>query len=163
MGIQVSYVSRVSVIQTLTGDYVNPDDATVTTDQLSESATYTAGTDVPVTKHAAFQQALTAGAATIDLTALPGLTGDETVDGTGLKVQVAKFRNLSTNANDITVTEGASNGYELLGSAFTFILKPGQSLTLFLDDAAPDIASGARTIDVSGTGTQELECHFVMG
>lgn len=163
MPIAVTFASTITVVETFSGDYVSPGDATVTINRLNESESLNAASSVPVTKHAAFRQAMTSGAATIDLSALPGKTADETVVGTGLKVQLAKFRNLASNANDITITEGASNGYALLGAGFSFTLKPGQSAAFSLDEAAPDIASGDRTIDIAGTGAQILECQFVMG
>lgn len=163
MSIALTFASTVTVVETFTGDYVSPVDATVTINQLNESESLTASTGVPVTKVAAYQKTMSSGSATIDLTALPGLTADETVVGTGLKVQVAKFRNLSTNANNITVAKGASNGYGLIGSAWSVILAPGQSLTFWGDEAAPDIASNAKTIDITGTGSQVLEVQFVMG
>lgn len=166
MSLQVTYESNVSVLETFTGDYVSSGNNSALFNGLNEngdSYILTSSTDVPVTKHSEFQQALSSGTATIDLTALPGLTDDETVDGTGLKVQIAKFRNLASNANAITITFGASNPYNLLGSAFVMELLPGQSITLYLDEAAPDIASGAKNLDISGTGAQILECQFVMG
>lgn len=163
MSISVAFASTITVVETFTGPYVAPGDATVTISQLNESETLTAATSVPVTKHSAFQKTMSSGAGTIDLTALPGWTADETVVGTGLKVQLVKLRNLAANANDITVTKGASNGYNLLGSSWEFTLKPGQSSTFSLDEAAPDIASNAKTIDISGTGSQILEVQIVMG
>ena len=164
MSLSVSFASTLTVVQTDEGEYVSPADPTVTIIGLNEAATYTGSTAVPVTKHTAFQKALSSGTGTIDLTSLPdhnGVAGQ--VDGTGLKVQFARFRNLSTNANDITITFGASNPYNLLGSAFVIVLAPGQMVSLKLDEAAPDIASGAKDIDISGTGAQILEVQLVMG
>lgn len=163
MSVSVVFASTITVTETFEGDYVSPNDNTATFNQLNESETFTAATSVPVTKHSEFQKTMSSGSGTIDLTALPGLTADETVVGTGLKVQLAKFRNLSANANTITVAKGASNGYNLLGSSWTFALLPGQSATFSLDEAAPDVGSGAKNIDISGTGAQILECQFVLG
>jgi len=128
---------------------------------LNKSQTLEAWTTVPVTKHAAFQQALAVGAATIDLRALAGTQG--AVDGNGLKVQAVMFRNPATNANAITIAKGAANGYELLGAGWSITLQPGQQVQLFLNDAAPDIAGGAKTMDLSGTLAQVLDCEIVMG
>jgi hypothetical protein len=162
--ITATAISKINITETFVGDYVSTNDATAGFgDQLGESLTLTAGSSVPVTKHAEFQKALSTGTGTIDLTNLPGKTLDETIDGSGLKVQLVKFRNLATNANDITITFGASNPYNLLGSDFTLTLKPGQSILMSLDEAAPDISGGAKELDISGTGSQKLECMFVMG
>jgi hypothetical protein len=76
-----------------------------------------------------------------------------------------KFQNPITNANKITVTKGASNGYGIAssGDSWTFVLSPGQSILVYSQDIAPDVASGARTIDVSGTGSQTLNVGVVAG
>lgn len=163
--ISVAFASQVSITETLTGTYVSTSANNFVVNGLNESTTYTASTSVPVTKCAAFQQALTSGAATIDLTALPGATADETVVGTGLKLQILKIRNLSTNANKITVSNGASNPYRLDGAttAWTFVLAPGQSYTLFLNESADDVGSSHKTIDLAGTGSQVLEVLAVLG
>ena len=106
-------------------------------------------------------QALTAGAATIDLTALTGTNG-AAVDFTGLKVQAAKFINPVGNAA-MTITFGATNPYLLGGTAFKWILSAGQELLVYLNDASPDVASGAKNIDISGTLAQSLTCVLVAG
>jgi len=131
-------------------------------DRLNASADLDAASSVPVTKVANFDQALTAGAATIDLTALPGING-ATVNGSGLKVQLLRVQAKSTNANAITLTEGASNGYELAGNAWKAAVQAGQELTFYANEKAPDIGSGAKTIDLAGTETQALEVLIVMG
>jgi hypothetical protein len=159
--LRVVVESKVSVTETFAAaDPSNPD---ATFAALNETLTLTAATAVPVTKQATFDQAMSAGAATIDLAALPGKTADETVVGTGLKVQVLKLVNPDTNANPITVAKGASNGHTLLGASWTLTLKPGQSALFYFDEAAPDVSSGDRTIDVSGTGSQALSVHVVLG
>lgn len=115
---------------------------------------------VPVTKAASIVKALAAGVGTIDLTALPG-AGGGTVDGTGLKVQLAKFANPSTHA--ITVKFGAANPYLLGGTNWTFTVQPGGELVVYANKLAPDIASGAKSIDLVGTLTDTLDCIFAMG
>ena len=162
--IELRLESKLRVVETF-DTYASPLDATATFDQLSETENLDSGTSVPVTKHAEFEQALSSGTATIDLTALPGKTVDETVDGTGLKVQAIKFRNKNTNANKITISKGASNGYCLDANSTTWsvVLSPGQSVLFKLEDLAPDIAGGAKTIDLAGTLSQVLEVMVVMG
>jgi hypothetical protein len=162
MAVSAVYTSKVTVTETLSDPYVDSGDNTVKHSGLDKSTTYNGASSVPVTKVATFAQALTAGAATIDLRALVGTNGGA-VDGNGLKVQIAKFRAKADNANPITISEGASNGYELLGNGFTLDLKAGQEVTLFLNEAAPDISGSAKTIDLAGTGSQVLECEIVMG
>lgn len=108
-----------------------------------------------ITKGMAFKQALTAGAATIDLTALLGTLG-ASESFSGLKVQGVLFYAPTDNADPITLTEGASNGYELMGDGWKVTLKGGQRVLFRGFEKTPDVASNAKTIDVSGTGTQQI-------
>lgn len=165
MSLAVQLTTRVSVVHTLEGELIDPDNDSVTANQLTEDLALTSSTTPPVTKHGGGELTMSTGTGSIDLTAVPGLTSEETVVGTGLKLQALKLRNKSTNANIITVAKGASNGYGLDASAtdWDVTLSPGQEVTFYLDDAAPDIASGARILDVTGTGSQVLEYHAVMG
>lgn len=114
---------------------------------------------VPVTKFAYFEQALTAGAATIDLTAMTHNEGG-TVDGTGLKVQFARFTAPLDNEAAITITPDVTDGYTVTDE---HVLQPGQSAMYELAEEAADIASGAKNIDLAGTGTDSLLCTIVMG
>jgi len=83
------------------------------------------------------------------------------VDGTGLKVQLFKIKN--KGANNLTVKFGASNPYNLLGASWTMILAQNQEITMYGNDATPDISSSAKNIDLSGTTTQTSEVVIVMG
>lgn len=163
--VSVLFNSGVTVTETATGDYVSSADNTITLNGMNDSATYTASTSVPVTKATAFRVTMSSGSGSIDLTALPGLTVNETIDCTGLKLQMLKVRNLSTNANSITVAKGASNGYGLnaAGTTWSIPISPGQSITFFGNDSSPDVASGARIMDVTGTLAQILEVTVVCG
>jgi hypothetical protein len=116
----------------------------------------------PVTCGALFQQALTSGSATIDLTALDGLN-DKVVNGTGLRVQLLRLKAPSSNANPITVAKGVSNGYDGFGSAFSVTLQPGAEMTFLANDAGSDVGAGNKTLDLTGTGTQALDVEIIMG
>jgi hypothetical protein len=161
----VAYAATVTVTETVGSTpavTATGSAATITHDQFNKAATLTSSTTPPVTKHAAFEKALVAGAGTIDLTALAGSNAGA-VDGTGLKVQVAYFKAKAANGNPITIAVGASNGYDLSGADFSVTLSPGQEVLLYGNDATPDIASGDKTIDLSGTGTDTLQVELVMG
>lgn len=164
MSVAVSYESTITTVETITTNVpaASTSDKTITHNGYNSSSSLTSVTTPPVTVCAYFSKALSTGAATIDLTALTGTNG-ATVDGTGLKVQCWKFKNPATNANTITVTFGASNPYLLGGAAFKWILSPGQEIQGYGNDATPDVGSGAKTIDLAGTGSQTLECSIVMG
>lgn len=164
MSIAVTRVIQLSVVETLEGEFIDPEDATVTINGLNTSESLSSSTTPPATKVSTGQLAMSAGAATLDLTSLPDTAGVAgAVDGTGLKVQSYIFRNPEANANNITLTEGASNGYELHGNGWTVQLRPGELISCQFQDGAPDIASGAKDIDISGTGTQALDFEIVMG
>lgn len=165
MTISVEALSKLTIVETLTGPFVSPADSTVTIAGLNESASLTASTSQPVTKQAAYELTLSSGTGSVNLAALPGLTDEETVVGTGLKVQYLKLRGKAGNANPITVTKGASNGYGLnaAGASWTVVLDAGQSVLFSLADASPDVASGARVLDVTGTGSQVLEIILLLG
>ncbi len=163
--IGVTWQGILSAVHTVTGTFISSGDATLTTALSSESLVLNAGTTPPVTKIASGSKALSSGSGTLDLTSLPGLTADETVTMLGLKVQFLILRNKSTNANVMTVSKGASNGYGLnaAGGSWSIPLDPNAIAIYRIPDSAPDVASGARTIDIAGTGSQELEYIVVAG
>ncbi|HUS40967.1 MAG TPA: hypothetical protein VMX74_16050 [Pirellulales bacterium] len=164
MSVSVSYESKVNTVETITTSVpaISSANNSVTHDGYNTSDRLTATTTPPATKCAYMLKALSGGAATIDLTDLIGANG-VTVDGTGLKVQVMKFKASTGNANAITVTFGASNPYALKGASFAFDLKAGQEDTFYANDATPDISALACEIDLSGTGSQSLQVSIVMG
>ncbi len=163
MSVTAEYIANVTVRETIETNVpaAASNGANVIHSGFNKTETLTASTTIPVTKTASFQKALSSGTATIDLTSLTGSNG-ATVVGTGLKVQIAKFANPTGNAS-IGLTFGASNPYNLLGAAFQFTLLAGQEITLYGNDATPDVGSGAKNIDLVGTGTQVLNCIIVLG
>lgn len=160
--ISVRTVKAVTVTETFSDASSGDNTATWTTDNTD--ATLNASSSVPVTKHANFNKTLSTGAGTIDLTALPGITADETVNGTGLKVQKLMLTNPNTNANKMTISQGASVAYRLDGATnWSVVLGPGQSCLFELDEGAEDIGASHKNIDIAGTGSQILHCRIVMG
>lgn len=165
MSVTLTYAATGTVAEVIENNdisFSNTANKTVTHSALNQSGTLTGATTPPVTKVAIFNQALTGGAATIDLTAVPGTNGATTALN-GLKVQYLFVKANAENANPITLTEGASTGYELAGNGWTVVLQPGQWFTFFGNDATPDVDSGAKTIDLSGTGSQSVDIEIVAG
>lgn len=163
--ISVAYAAAATVTETVGSTPATASsgsDATLVHNQFNKTATLNASSTPPATKHAAFEKALVAGAGTIDLTALPG-TNNGSVDGTGLKVQVAYIKAKAANGNPILIEVGASNGYELAGADFSVSLQPGQEFLFFGNDATPDVASGDKILDLTGTGTDGLQVEIVLG
>lgn len=113
-----------------------------------------------VTKGTAGRIAMTAGAATLDLTAVPSPEG--TINLLGLAVKLLRLINPSTNANAITIKVGASDGYELAGSSWAVTLQPDEAITIEKTDA-PEVDTDAKIIDISGTGTEVLDFVIAAG
>jgi len=164
MSVTVLYASQITVQEVLETNVpaAAATGKTIVHTGYNTSKTLTSATSQPVTKCAIFEQALAAGVATIDLAALVGTNG-AAVNGTGLKVQLVKFKNKAANANVMTFTVGAANGYDLAGAGFSVALQPGQEMQLDLADASPDVAAGDKEIDIAGTGEQIAEITIVLG
>lgn len=162
MTVSVNYKSMLTATEQLADAYLSSNAKSVVHNGLDVSQNFNGGTSVPVAKIATFALTLSEGAAQIDLRTLPGTNGGA-IDGNGLKVQFAKFRNNDENANDITIEPAAEDGYDLLGAGFAVTLKPGQEMLLALDEQAGDIGTSARYLDVTGTAAQVLECEIIMG
>lgn len=127
---------------------------------FNQGATLNAGSSPAATLCAHAVTALTAGAKTLDLTALVGTNG-AVVNLNGTKVRLFRVKNLGANA--MAFGEGASNGYELLGDGWNITLQPGQMAMFYLSDNAPTVGGSAKNIDVTGTGTQTFELSVVAG
>lgn len=160
--VTLNYKSHLSVIEELDLDSASAANSRIKHERWNTSKAFNAGSDPAAQLVAAFEQALTAGAATIDLTGLAGTNG-ATVDGTGKKVIAAKFSNPVANSSPITIGEGAANGYELAGDGWSVTLGPGDEVTLLRHGHAPAIGATAKDIDLSGTGTETLNVILVLG
>ena len=162
--VTVNYKSALGAVETLANNTTSAPEATrkITHTSFDATAAYAAASSPPVTTIAAGELTMTGGAGSLDLTALVGTNG-KVVDGSGLRVQFLKLINKTGNANVITVTEGASNGYDGLGASFSITLAPGGEILLKAMDAGGDIAAGNKILDVTGTGSQVLQYAVVMG
>lgn len=163
MSLRVNINMQHTVVDTGEGEFVAPENNTNTVNRLNFTTELTGSTVPPATKQTAGRATLVAGAVSIDLTSLPdafsGAAG--AVNFTGLKVNSYHFYN--PGANDIVITFGAANPYLLRGTAFKLTLRPGERDQWAGADLGPDVAAGAKQIDVTGTGTQFLEFHMTAG
>lgn len=163
MAISVTIAPTITVVETPADTFLASSDNTLTYSMSNTSFVLDGTTTPPATKQATYEVTLSSGTATIDLRALVGAAGSA-VDGNGLKVQAVKFINKTGNANAITISEGASNGYELFGNGWTITLPTAGSWVMaYLKDASPDVSGSAKTIDVAGTDAQVLQVQIVMG
>lgn len=130
------------------------------------TATLNASSTPTATKCWASQVALVTGALTLDLTALTDASNSTFASKTflGLKVQAILLEAPADNGAAITLVTGASNGIDLLGASdWKIVVEPGQRYAIYLAGTAPAVASGDRTIDLSGTGTDKLNIAMVAG
>jgi hypothetical protein len=162
MSVQVTYGSKLTVAETLPGGDLASNARTVTHNGNDTAGAFNAGSTPPVSQIAAFSIPMVNGAATINLRALLG-TNAAAVDGNGLKAQFVKFINPGTNANPITISKGAANGYDGFGADFSITLGPGGELLLKLNSYGDVISDGNKTLDLDGTGTQALTMELVNG
>jgi len=107
-------------------------------------------------------EALTAGTATIDLKALTNSEGD-TIVTEAKKVRAIFMGATSSNTAAITLTEGASNGYELGGDGWKLALTDEQWAIIYLGSDAPAVGDSTKNIDISGTGTESVKLLIVFG
>lgn len=159
MSVSVTVAPTVTTVETLD---TNPDAAAaaqrrITWAAFNDTLTLNATSNPPATKHSGFVKTLVAGVATVDLTALTGADG-AAINGTGLKLQVLRVKNLG--ANDLVVSTGASNGYNFGGPV---TIKPGGTLLLYQPEGLPDVAAGAKNIDLAGNTTQQSRWTCVLG
>jgi hypothetical protein len=124
--------------------------------QLTLSATSTP----PVTQAWEGVVTCTAGAATLDLTALV-TTGLANINATGLKLVAMKIQAVSTNVNPITVKTGVSNGYADIGTGIPLKTAGNESLTVYRGASAVDATH--KTIDFVATGTEAVNIILVFG
>lgn len=162
MSVQTSLNLVMTSTETLSAGVDGATNPAITHDGFNLSGVNLSATSTPPVSIASYQTyALVAGAKTIDLTALEGVN-DVTQDCTGLKLQGIVIENPSGN-NTMTVGDGAANGYQLFGSAVDVQVPAGSTLVMYFVDTLPDVAAGAKNIDISGTLTESINIGMVLG
>lgn len=125
-----------------------------TSDLGSSTTTLNASTSgSPVTAEWSGTVTLSAGAATLDCTALPDPVtgGSNTRNFSGLKIQVLRIKPRSTNTAAVVIGSGASNGLNVFGNSGTITLTAGADVFLRNPEGTPDVGSSAKTIDLSSS------------
>jgi hypothetical protein len=154
MSITVTTRSEITVVEQVT---LGPGFTNKTTDAGANKTQLKLGaaSTPPVSAKSHFAQALTAGAATIDLLSLLDVQG-QTIVSTGLRVQAVKVQN--PNAHQLAVAPGVSNGYGL-----TFIVPPQGEVLLTSTDLLGEVGSGARNLTLTGTAAESSNWMIVLG
>jgi len=110
---------------------------------------------------------LAGGVATIDLTALARQAPFEDVNLDTLKIVAYGFAGAAANTAGIEVSQGASAGYAIFGTADDQVtVYPNQSIICASTAAAdlPTVAAGsADEIDFTGTGTEQIHVLLIAG
>lgn len=158
MSIRATVVGQISVLETLASGIDGVADPTLVYNGFNFSHSVNATTTITGTKVAADTSALSGGAATLDFTSLPTVNTTQTFNG--LKLRGYLFSTPTTNAGNITIAEGASNGYPLGDS---IVLKPGQKVVKWLDDEGATVSGTDKTLDLAGTGTDAFSYILIAG
>ena len=132
------------------------------THNLNDDHTLTSASTVDVELVYSATQALSGGTATIDLKSISDTEGN-TIVTEGKKVRAIKVKATSDNANALTLSEGAANGYELFGDGWKIALEAGDHFLAYLGDNAPAISSSTKDIDLSGTAVQSVDIEIIFG
>lgn len=110
---------------------------------------------------------LVAGVATIDLTALARQAPLEDVNLDTLEIVAFAFAGASANANPIEVSPGATNGYNIFGTADDQVsVYPNQIVQVasMTQKDLPSVAAGAADeIDFTGTAAQQIHVLLIAG
>ena len=161
---QANINASVEVIETLSKTNLNGSTSSnkELISKISKTLNLTSGSTPDVELIYEGTQALTAGTATIDLTALTNSEG-ATITTTGKKVRLIMIVPTSSNTAALTLTVGASNGYLLGGAAWKFAFTDEQWALIYLGADAPDVGSSAKNIDISGTGTESVKLLILFG
>lgn len=135
--------------------------AQVAHDQYKTSATLSSSTTPAITEVVSVLVTLSGGAATVDFTSLTK-AGGGSLDTTGLKLQAAYFE--VPGSSSMTISDGATNGYNIFGDASGQVTIPGTgSLGFYFPEGLDDVATADATIDFAGTGTDTCKCVFLFG
>ena len=162
MAIDAKIQIKPVITETLGTGVAGASDKVIVHDLYKVDTTIKAGSTVPATKCAVFSQALSSGTASINLAALTGTNG-AAVDFTGLKLQYLQISSATANGT-LEVDVGSSNGYNLGNNAATeFHIGGGDTVAFYYTETNPDVASGARVIDLVGTGTETFDVVLIAG
>ncbi len=162
--IQFGYVAQVEeTLDEADAPYIAAANRVLQHDLLNKTtATYDSVSEVAVEAGNPFTVTMAAGAAQINLAAIPNpLVDGDSVDLTDLSPKIVVIRAHADNAGNVTIAAADTNGYDLGGEA---ILQPGETRIFDkLHNAAAVVASDERLIDVTGTGTDSIDVLIVAG
>lgn len=136
-------------------------------DQFNVDANLTTAGTPAALEVITWSQTLTAGTASIDLTALVG-TNSRAISGVGKKVRALLVQNPSTQYA-VAIAADTSTPYWGTSQPFDAMIPPGASIMAYNPDDGTsaaswvDISSSAKTILLNGTGTTAVKCQLILG
>lgn len=162
--VAMEFLMRLRIDEYIDDDFIDSSLDRIRRDGDGTTISLDDATTPDVEDYAIFTLTLSSGTGSINLAALPHNHGGVTItkNATGKKIRAWIFWTPAANANNILITDGASNGYQPLG-AFDYIIAPDGREGAYFKAAAADVASGARVLDVTGTGAQQVHCCIVWG
>lgn len=171
MAITVTITSAFTLkcVEQLDDDSAAAANQRVTHDAFNVADTRNAASTPAAQRVAFFTVTLSAGAATVDLTALTTTNGS-TFDATGYKLLEILITN--ANANAVVIGTGASNGYAASNLPFSStgqkIAPQGANdgvgaLHLYFGDGCPVVSGTVKTLDFAGTGTDAFSVGMLFG
>lgn len=162
MSVEVAYNFRLDGDETVEFDqdlYPNPSVAHT----RAYAGTWTSITTPKAEEIWSDQIQLSAGAYTIDLTALVRGAERPDLDATGLAITAIKVVSADANTDDITIVSGASNGYDFMNADASgrVTLSPGDALVLRTNGNGAVGAADAE-IDLSSSDTDAVFDIIIM-
>lgn len=162
MTAELTWFSRFRIDLGFVSGFLNTALDTIRGDGLDSEVTLNSGSTPDVDDGAMLRVAMTAGAASINLAAIVDALTGLTKNATGKKVRGIKIMTTG-NAAVITIAKGASNGYTGFGAAFSVTLPTNSEMVVLFGADITTVASGDRTLDLAGTGTDGIDIGLVWG
>lgn len=160
MAVSVTYSNILNVVETVgTIPGVSDGNGNVTHNAFNYSKTLNASSSPTASQGLSFEKSLSGGAATIDFTSFTGTNG-ATYNLDALRLRVLMIKAKSTNAANIVVAEGGTNGLSIGGTVTAYV---GGSVTLDFGSSGPLIGASDKTLDLTGSGTETLQITVVAG
>lgn len=159
----VAYDFKLDVVQTIDygidGVTNNP---AVLSGPTASGTLYTSST-VPVSKVWKDQRTLAGASETLDVTALTR-ANLSTVSMSGLRLQFIRVTSASTNANYLSLQQGAANPYYLFsGNGAVIELRPGATFMQYSPNNLDAVSGTAKNILIGGTAAMVYDIMMVFG
>lgn len=160
--------TRVTVTETLDSAPA-ASGSTVTSEHFNRAVQQLSGTTTPpVTKYAGWEPVIPVSSSgtmvlTVDLTSLPGTQGAASINGTGLKVQMLRLYNPTTNTQPVIIGPSVANGYDLFGTGNEVEVPVGAELFMSFRDTLPNVSGSAKSLDLTGEDGETYELEILLG